>query len=375
MGNQKSPGFSRFGGDQRNLKEIFYLQPNLFIQDTEDFLGKIQGEIDKLNEKSGRKTPTQKKFKSELDYQKEKQIQDLEESNEDVVKKMETLMILTKQVTQKMKSEGSIHPSPRFRLAKAGGDPLHDLDVEIFKNYEEIKKLQQEKTDIVMKFEVNQKDHSKYVTLNNEIKDTERQLKVLDDYYNRLVKMIEGTRDLIQKNTEDSGKEQKVLDIRNMIHEVKIEAKDLENESKKVKKNGDKAFDKVMKANEEQKALKREVQFLKGNAGGIADKKQMDDAMQQKKKNDRVEDIKDTIKKRHMEIMMREKVHHQKYVEQVQRAKQLSMQSVATTKKIQEMDEENNLMWEEIKQMSALIGERSSLNNLSTHDRQSYRTD
>ena len=106
-------------------------------------------------------------------------------------------MILTKQVTQKMKSEGSIHPSPRFRLAKAGGDPLHDLDVEIFKNYEEIKKLQQEKTDIVMKFEVNQKDHSKYVTLNNEIKDTERQLKVLDDYYNRLVKMIEGTRDLI----------------------------------------------------------------------------------------------------------------------------------------------------------------------------------
>jgi hypothetical protein len=29
--------------------------------------------------------------------------------------------------------------------------------------------------------------------------------------------MIEGTRDIIQKNTEDSGKEQKVLDLREMI--------------------------------------------------------------------------------------------------------------------------------------------------------------
>ena len=60
--------------------------------------------------------------------------------------------------------------------------------------------------------------------------------------------MIEGTRDLIQKNTEDSGKEQKVLDVRDMIMIVKAQAKELEQENLMDKKKGDKAFDKVMKA-------------------------------------------------------------------------------------------------------------------------------
>jgi hypothetical protein len=55
----------------------------------------------------------------------------------------------------------------------------------------------------------------------NEIVDTERKRKELDKYHGQLVKMIEGTRDLIQKNTEDSGKEQKVLDVREMIMMVK----------------------------------------------------------------------------------------------------------------------------------------------------------
>ena len=81
--------------------------------------------------------------------------------------------------------------------------------------------------------------------------------------------MIEGTRDLIQKNTEDSGKEQKVLDVRDMIMEIKAQAKELEAERVHDKKQGDKAFDKVMKATEEQKALKKEAAFLRGNAGGI----------------------------------------------------------------------------------------------------------
>lgn len=71
--------------------------------------------------------------------------------------------------------------------------------------------------------------------------------------------MIEGTRDIIQKNTEDSGKEQKVLDLREMIQTVKSQAKELENEKSVWKKNGDKAFEMVMKATEEQKALKKEA--------------------------------------------------------------------------------------------------------------------
>lgn len=51
----------------------------------------------------GRATPTQKKFKTEADYHKEKQIYDLEESNNDLMSKMAQLMQLTKQVSIKMK--------------------------------------------------------------------------------------------------------------------------------------------------------------------------------------------------------------------------------------------------------------------------------
>lgn len=121
---------------------------------------------------------------------------------------MSTLMELTKQVTYKMKLDTTVHNSPKFHVNKADtGGQLHDLDLEIYENYEEVKRLKEEKTNIDMKFEVNQKDHSRYVTVKNEIADSERQLKTLDKYHTQLVKMIEGTRDIIQKKTEDSGKE------------------------------------------------------------------------------------------------------------------------------------------------------------------------
>ena len=71
MGQQKSPAFSRIK-DQTDMKEIFYLQPNLFLEDTENFLIGMHDQIQNLNEKLGRATPTQKKHKTELDYNKEK---------------------------------------------------------------------------------------------------------------------------------------------------------------------------------------------------------------------------------------------------------------------------------------------------------------
>ena len=49
MGQQKSPGFSRIKDGGRNMKEIFYLQPNLFIEDTENFLNGVHDQIEVLN--------------------------------------------------------------------------------------------------------------------------------------------------------------------------------------------------------------------------------------------------------------------------------------------------------------------------------------
>ena len=41
----------------------------------------------------------------------------------------------------------------------------------------------------------------------------------------------------------------------------------------------------------------------------------IDEVHAQKKKSDKKEDLKDMIKKKHNEILMREKVHHQNYVD------------------------------------------------------------
>jgi hypothetical protein len=56
---------------------------------------------------------------------------------------MATLMELTKQVTYKMKMETTVtHTSPKFQFAKVpNGNQLHDLDIDINENYDEIKKL------------------------------------------------------------------------------------------------------------------------------------------------------------------------------------------------------------------------------------------
>jgi hypothetical protein len=47
----------------------------------------------------------------------------------------------------------------------------------------------------------------------------------------------------------------------------------------------------------------------------------------------------------------------------------------ATSLKVIEMDEENNLMWEEIKEMSVVIGDKNTLKNVSTNERQSFFTE
>ena len=100
--------------------------------------------------------------------------------------------------------------------------------------------------------------------------------------------------------------------------EIKTQAKELEAERMQDKKKGDKAFDKVMKATEELKALKKEAAFLRGNAGGITEMKaKVDEAYNQKRKVDKREEAKDVIKKKHNEILMKEKVHHQNYVDLV----------------------------------------------------------
>ena len=110
--------------------------------------------------------------------------------------------------TQSVRTDSTIPNRPE---SFEGEFQLRQYDSFIKQQQIEVKRLQDEKTNLVMKFEVNQKDHAQYVTVKNDLWDVEREKSILIMQYEELVSRIEGTRDVIQKNTEDSGKERKVL--------------------------------------------------------------------------------------------------------------------------------------------------------------------
>lgn len=76
--------------------------------------------------------------------------------------------------------------------------------------------------------------------------------------YESIEDSIEQTRALIRKNTEDSGKEVKVMQLREAINETKEHAKLLDSEFREAQ-HAESLFDRVLKATEEQKGLKREI--------------------------------------------------------------------------------------------------------------------
>ena len=135
---------------------------------------------------------------------------------------------------------------------------MRELDMELFKHLKEIKKLQDVKNNLIMKFEVNAKDHSRYTSLQNELRDTERIKGELMLRYESLEDQIDNTRVLIRKNAEDSGKDAKVVQLREAVNETKQQAKLLDKEYREGQHN-EKVFERVLKANEEQKGLKREI--------------------------------------------------------------------------------------------------------------------
>jgi len=51
---------------------------------------------------------------------------------------------------------------------------MKEIDMELFKHLKEIKKLQEVKNNLIMKFEVNAKHHARYTTLQNDLRDIER---------------------------------------------------------------------------------------------------------------------------------------------------------------------------------------------------------
>jgi hypothetical protein len=83
--------FNRFGqgSKARDNKEIMHMQPGLFLLDTDNFLQNIDNQMEQIEEKERNATPTQKKRKTELDYGKEKQIENLHSNNKILKQKME----------------------------------------------------------------------------------------------------------------------------------------------------------------------------------------------------------------------------------------------------------------------------------------------
>ena len=126
--------------------------------------------------------------------------------------------------------------------------------------------------------------------------------------------MVEETNEVIKKTKIEGGKEEKIYLVREQALQLKDHARALEKDAKEDAAEAKKVFDRVLNAKEEQKQLKREIQFLKGPAGhGFIDKVQMgqlaDAAFTKKQKVDKRNELLAHLKRRHGEIMMKDKVH------------------------------------------------------------------
>ena len=102
-----------------------------------------------------------------------------------------------------------------------------------------------------------------------------------------------------------------------------------------------------------------------------------DAAYAQKKKQDKKDEQINYIKRKHGEMMMREKVHHQKYLDCVQKQKEQVQTISQTAVKMANIENDNNLMWKEIRNINerALPESNSLLAGLSVADRYSFKTE
>ena len=110
-----------------------------------------------------------------------------------------------------------------------------------------------------MKFEVNQKDHVRYVEILNGIKDCEREKAALRVELDQAIKIAEASDELIYKKQIDSGKEEKFNNLRQQSLQVKDYAKRLEAEGREKEIESKKVFDRVLAHNNEGKQLRKEL--------------------------------------------------------------------------------------------------------------------
>ena len=87
-----------------------------------------------------------------------------------------------------------------------------------------------------MKMEVLEKDHQKFVAINNDQVDMDRQNDELIKRYNFLVKSTSETDNLIHSKHVESGKEKKEADMRELVHEAHDQSKIEETKMKVIEK-------------------------------------------------------------------------------------------------------------------------------------------
>ena len=194
-----------------------------------------------------------------------------------------------------------------------------DLDKVINKQYLEIKRLREEKQGLVTAMDINQKDHQKYIETENQLSNTIRQITQLDKKFERSINLVEETRNVINKNSDQSGIQSRIMEIREQVQLEKERVKLVEKENKFEQVKTKKGFDKVQKLHSESRALKKEIQFLKGSQAPVymdnnmisqmAEKSHTNKAKKKFDKDDQKKLAIDAIKRKHGELMMRDKTH------------------------------------------------------------------
>lgn len=88
-----------------------------------------------------------------------------------------------------------------------------------------MKRLQREKLELRAKIDTNEKDLDHYDSIQNQIKDVERENERLMGAYEAETERVSAQKATIHKTYVESGKEQKIESLQNLIQTVKDHAK------------------------------------------------------------------------------------------------------------------------------------------------------
>lgn len=177
----------------------------------------------------------------------------LTQTNQNIIEKMRLLIDLTRGVLQKNKLDMS--PSKHVSA------DIQTVQIELNKQYGILTKLNQQKHGMQQVLDQNQKEHERCQQLQNELSKWENERDQLVDEYERTIKRVEDREEVIHDDT--NGQAKQIYTLRQKINAVKELSKDIERQVKEKDSFSKREYADFNRVKSENKKFKQEYQKLK----------------------------------------------------------------------------------------------------------------